>query len=147
MIYSFKFRARNLIGWSDFSELLRVGVGNQVLPPSQLTGDIYQATATTLTLNWSIVQDADLVTNGYWLEMQNDDDTWSQVFEAINNPNALRATVYGLKTAKLYSFRVYAVDFNGNSKPSNVYQIYACGLPRFLDAPRYVRSNQTTITI
>jgi len=79
--------------------------------------------------------------------MQNDDDTWIEVFRAIFNPNALQATVFGLTAGKLYSFRVYAVDFNGDSNPSDVYQIYACGLPRYFDAPRYLQSTQTSITI
>lgn len=62
-----------------------------------------------------MVLDANLPTNGYRLEMLLDDDTWQTRFEALNNPNALEATVYGLVTGKLYKFRVFAIDFNGDS--------------------------------
>jgi hypothetical protein len=45
-----------------------------------------------------MVADSDLVTEGYFLEMLLDDDTWSEVFTARNDPNTLTATVYGLTT-------------------------------------------------
>jgi hypothetical protein len=32
-IYSFKFRSMNAVGWSEFSDLLRVGLADQVLAP------------------------------------------------------------------------------------------------------------------
>jgi len=76
-----------------------------------------------------------------------DDDTWVEVFSARTDPNALTATVYGLITAKLYKFRAFAVDFNDQSEPSEIFEVYACGLPRYFDPPSYVWSTQTTITI
>jgi hypothetical protein len=33
------------------------------------------------------------------------------------------------------------------SEASTILEVYACGLPRYFDRPRYVRSDQTTITI
>jgi len=32
-IYSFKMRSANLVGFSEFSELVRVGLANRVLAP------------------------------------------------------------------------------------------------------------------
>ena len=36
-IYSFRFRARNVIGLSEFSNVLRVGFGAKVLAPTTVT--------------------------------------------------------------------------------------------------------------
>jgi hypothetical protein len=47
---------------------------------------------------WSLVADDDLPTLGYSLELLNDEDIWQEVFNAHANPNALSATVTGLKT-------------------------------------------------
>lgn len=137
-IYTFRFRSRNQVGWSVWSDFLRVGFGNQVLAPQNLVANLELGTATSITLEWAMVTDADLVTDGYALEMLLDDDTWSEVFRAETDPNALTATVYGLTTSKLYFFRVFALDFNGMSEPSSTYQIHACGLPRYFNAPTYV---------
>lgn len=146
-IYSFKFRSANSVGFSEFSDLLRVGISDQILAPLNLNSDLELATATSLTMTWSAVPDGQLKTNGYSLEMILDDDNWVQVFDSVNNPDRLRATIFGLQTAKLYTFRVFAYDFNGPSQPSEIFKIYACGLPRYFSPPRYVWSTQTTITI
>lgn len=69
-----------------------------------------------------------------------DDDTWADVFEAPNDPNALSTFIYGLITHKFYKFRVFALDFNGYSEPSDIFEIYACGLPRQFAPPTYVWS-------
>ena len=98
-------------------------------------------------MTWDVVPDGQMKTNGYTLEMMLDDDNWVQVFDSVNNPDRLRATVFGLQSAKLYTFRVFAYDFNGPSQPSKIFKIYACGLPRYFSPPRYVWSTQTTITI
>lgn len=53
----------------------------------------------------------------------------------------------GLKTAKQYTFRVFAYSFNGKSLPSTSFDIYACGLPKDMAPPTYVISTQTSIAI
>lgn len=61
-IYSFKFRSANSVGWSEFSSLLRVGLGDQVQAPTGLEADLELATATSLSLKWNMVEDDELVT-------------------------------------------------------------------------------------
>jgi hypothetical protein len=66
--YTFKFRAVNAVGKSAFSEVIRVGLGIQVLPPSTLSADLDKAGPTFLKLVWAKVVDADIPTLGYTLE-------------------------------------------------------------------------------
>ena len=146
-VYSFKFRAANVVGYSPFSVLTRVGFGQRVSSPSTLGADLEQAGANYVTLVWSEVADADLPTLGYSLELLNDEDIWQEVFDARTNPNALTATITGLKTGKQYTFRAFAYNFNGKSLPSSSFAIYACGLPRDMAPPTYVISTKTSITI
>lgn len=68
-IYTFKFRSSNTVGWSDYTQLLRVGLGDQVLAPANLMSNLTLATATSLVLEWDEVADDELITDGYSLEM------------------------------------------------------------------------------
>lgn len=68
-IYTFRFRSRNQVGWGVWSDFLRVGFGNQVLAPQNLNANLELGTATSITLEWDMVADADLVTDGYAVEM------------------------------------------------------------------------------
>jgi len=112
-IYTFKFRTANTVGWSEWTDVLRVGLADRVKSPANLRADLELTTATSVSLEWDMVLDAHIVTQGYFVEMLLDDDIWSEVFTARHDPNSLKATVYGLKPAKLFKFRVFAVDFNG----------------------------------
>jgi hypothetical protein len=42
-------------------------------------------------------------------------DEWIDVYDASNNPDALKFEKYSLETGKKYTFRVFAVNFNGRS--------------------------------
>ena len=56
-VYSFRFRSKNRVGWSSFTELLRVGVVDQVSTPANLGSDLEKATATSLEFHWDMVED------------------------------------------------------------------------------------------
>jgi hypothetical protein len=146
-VYTLRFRTLNRVGASKWSDFLRVGLADQVAAPATLSADLSLSTATSATLKWSQVPNEAIDVEGYVLQMQTDADNWIDIFNAAHNSNALSTTVFGLQTAKPYRFRVFAVDFNGRSEPSPEFQIYACGLPRFMSPPQYVDSTQTTITI
>ena len=72
--------------------------------------------------------------------MLQNDDTWLKVFDGSSNPDALSAVVGSLQANTLYSFRVFAVDFNGLSMASSLVEAYACGLPTQWSPPYYVSS-------
>lgn len=45
---------------------------------------------------------------------------YETIYDASNDPDSLTFTKYGLTAGELYSFRVYAVNFNGWSEASDV---------------------------
>ncbi len=55
--------------------------------------------------------------------------------------------MFGLETKEQYSFRVFGVNFNGQSEPSSVLSVYACGIPSLLQPPTFVSSSQSEITV
>jgi len=146
-IYTFKFRASNSVGYSSFSKLTRIGLGMQSGAPLNLASDLTLNGPTYVQLNWDEVPDSDLPTLGYQVEFLDDDDIWKIVFNASSNPDALQTIISGLETGKLYQYRVYSVNFNGRSQPSDIFSIYACGLPRNISTPVYISSDKTSITI
>lgn len=62
-------RSINAVGYSEFSDLVRVGLADKISTPQNLRADLDLATATTLTLKWDAVEDALIPTQGYLLEM------------------------------------------------------------------------------
>lgn len=92
-----------------------------MLAPATLSANLNLAGATYLNLVWQVVVDSDLPTLGHSLELLQDNDIWTEVFNAQFNPNALSTTVIGLKTAKQYTFRSFAFNFNGKSLPSGTF--------------------------
>ena len=90
-------------------------------------------------MDWSAVADADLETLGYVVEIL-DGNSWVMAYDASSNPNALSYTHYGLTAGEEYSFRVFAVNFNGYSDASTTLTEYSCGLPSGFAAPTYVTS-------
>jgi hypothetical protein len=94
--YSFKFRSSNSIGFSQFTELLRVSLSDEVSAPQNLKANLALTTANSITLVWDRVADAQIATQGYLLEMLQEDDTWALVFDGSSNPDALSATVFNL---------------------------------------------------
>lgn len=55
--------------------------------------------------------------------------------------------MYGLTTGEQYTFRVFAVNFNGWSVASSTITVYACGVPSDMAAPTFVSSDSSSISI
>ena len=55
---------------------------------------------------------------------------------------------YGVTVGESYTFRAFAVNFNGvSSAIGNTVTILTCGLPRYMDQPVYVTSTRSSITL
>jgi len=94
-IYTFRFKATNIIGDSAYSEYLRVGLGDQVAKPTNLAFDESQTGSTYIHLTWDQVADDDLPTLGYILQML-EGTSYKTIYDASNNPDAMSFTKFGL---------------------------------------------------
>jgi hypothetical protein len=68
LIYSLKYRSLNRVGFSDYSDVLRVALADRVQAPTNLNFDVQLAASTSLELHWDEVPDSLIVTQGYYLE-------------------------------------------------------------------------------
>lgn len=55
LVYSFKFRSRNQIGYSPFTDLLRVGLAAQVQAPQNLRANFTMSSGSQLVMEWDDV--------------------------------------------------------------------------------------------
>jgi hypothetical protein len=97
-----------------------VALANRIAAPEGISADLDLFTATSVNIQWREVPDADLPTQGYFVEQLSDEDKWLRVFDASQDPNALSAQIRYLMTGKTYFFRVFSLDFNSESEPSEI---------------------------
>jgi titin len=134
-LYSMKFRARNAVGYSEFSSLLRVGLGAEPPAISTLASVIADCGPTFVAMSWSApTASLNLPVLGYVVQMISPvNDEWVDVLDASTDADRLAYVHYGAVTGETYTFRVFAVNFNGrSSQVGNYVQILACGLPRYM---------------
>jgi hypothetical protein len=153
-IYRVKFRATNAVGYSEDSEVLRLGLGAEppamAAPSHALAADLAGCGPTFVAMTWPrITTGTQLPVLGYIVQMVDPTtDEWVDVFDASSDADAARYVHYGAVTGETYHFRVFAVNFNGRSTAlGNQVAILACGLPLQMDLPTRVTSSGTTITI
>jgi titin len=153
--YSFRFRASNAVGDSPYSGILRVGLGAEPAAVTGLAADLAATGPTFLAMTWPAVTTGAggaalaLPVQGYVVQMIDPlTDEWADVLDASQDADTLSYVHYGAVTGETYTFRVFAVNFNGrSSQPGGTVAILACGLPRLLDIPVRVTSTRASITL
>lgn len=138
--------------------MLRVGLGNEPPAITTLAADLSACGPTFVALTWSavttvevdgVVHALSLPVLGYIVQMIDPiTDEWVDIYDASTNPDALSYTHFGLVTGETYTFRTFAVNFNGRStQVGKQVNVLACGWPRVMDLPTYVTSTRTSITL
>jgi hypothetical protein len=117
LIYSLKFRSLNPVGYSAFSEVLRVGLGSEPPAITTLRPNIQDCGPSFVAMEWDSVTDAlSLSVLGYVVQMIDPiSDEWVDVLDASQDPDRRSHIWYGAVTGETYTFRVFAVNFNGRS--------------------------------
>jgi len=143
--YRFMF-SRNAIGYSDFSDSSRVGLGplpSQPTPSPQR--DVVGNSPTSIGLKWNELVGETLEVLEYRLYM---DDGNGVIFNMIYKGIDLNHIATNLTSGIGYSFKVSAVNFNGEgqqSSPPSV--IKSCIVPSGVQAPQLIGSTSTTVTL
>ncbi|XP_068107011.1 fibronectin type-III domain-containing protein 3A-like isoform X2 [Hyperolius riggenbachi] len=116
--YAFRLAAKNDIGMSGFSETL-VCVTAGSVPPAPSPPRLRQAGITWLCLEWSPPRDLSTdETLTYVLEMEEEGSGYG--FKPKQNSEDLVCTLRNLRRNTSYKFRVFAVNSEGRSGPSDV---------------------------
>ena len=120
--YSFRFRVKNAIGWSDFSD---VTSGVVAVPPAKLARPELMSvddSSITIKLNTNVDSGGSVVTQ--YILQRNEGTAGSAFTQVSTYPSgSLSHTVSiandGLVAGKIYTFRWYAVNAFGSGEYSN----------------------------
>lgn len=100
LTYSIKFRARNAVGDSPFSGILRVGLGDEPNSITGLAANIGECGPTFVAMSWPrVAASVALPALGYLVEMIDPiSDEWVVVLDARTNADADSFVYYGAVT-------------------------------------------------
>ena len=79
--YSFKFRSKNIVDYSDFSEELRIAVASPPAKPSTPVKDFTRTNRTSLVVTWSESTATEVPILGYKLYLSAGTDEYSVIYE------------------------------------------------------------------
>lgn len=85
-VYTFKFIANNIVGYSSFSSEVRYAAASPPAKPSTPTKDLSNSTKTSITVKWSQSASTEVPIQGYRLYMSNGTDVYSLIYDGELNP-------------------------------------------------------------
>jgi len=142
--YRFKYRSKNAIGFSEFSDTSRVALGPLPAKPNIPRRAILGNSPTSIGLEWDGLVGETLEVLEYRIYM---DDGNGVIFKMIYKGIDLNFDVLNLTSGIGYSFKVSAVNFNGEGEKSNPTFIKSCIVPKGVSAPVLVSSTSTTVSL
>jgi hypothetical protein len=147
--YRFQYYAHNSYGDSLPSSIITVAASVLPVAPGIPTIDWTLSSKTSLNILWPAVADPPSPIVGYILLMDNGrGGSYSTVFDGSFQPGVTKFLVSGLTNGFLYSFKVYAANYNGRSlAASPVAQFYACTTPGGFPAPTVIYQSTSSIEL
>jgi len=152
-IYSFKFRALNVKGYSEYSEFVSIAAIDPPHKANSVTVDYSLSTRTSLFVSWDVNTDAagpgGLVT-GYSLLV--DDGTYGIFNETLNtvgtSPLVSSHYLTGLNTSRIYRFKVIAFNFNPTpGEESDISSFDVCEPPSHFAKPTKFATSLSSISV
>jgi hypothetical protein len=113
--YTFMYRSKNIVAYSDYSEQIRIAVASPISQPAKPTKDYVRSTKTSITVLWSESTATEVPVLGYKLYMSAGTDEYSVVYSDAQNSLLREYTASNLTTGVYYQFKVAAINFNGDS--------------------------------
>lgn len=145
--YTFRVRARNTVGFSEFSNEVRYVISAPPEKPLAPTKDYFTSSKTSMVIRWSESAVTDTPIIGYKLYMSEATGEYRVVYENSQNALLRETELTDLITGQLYQFRVSALNFNGESVPSDVLEVYACNFPAQPDRPQRISGTKTSLLL
>jgi hypothetical protein len=151
-IYKFRHKVTNIVGDSEYSDVLSVGLVDTPSAVTNLAKVDSLSTTTQIALQWDLTADSNSpagVIRGYRVYMVDpsisEDETL--VYDGYGFSKTNYATISGLTTGNEYRFTVAAIDFNGEGAKSTELSIHACTAPSGVPRPQRVSSTSSQIVI
>lgn len=150
-IYDIRFRAKNLIGYSDYSDYLRQALNSIALAPANLRRVEKQCTKSQIVVTWDQVADGIMPggeIRGYFLYMANGSaGSYYMVYNGTDRPLVRTWVLSNLTPGEIYRFKVSALTFNAEGQLSTELHTYSCIKPSLMAAPLRVTSTAASMTL
>ena len=138
LVYRFQYFAINAYGVSPGSGILSAAATSLPDAPGSPQVDWARSGSRSLYIQWAASSTGSLPEApilGYQLEMDSGNGTFVGVFDGTFRPGVLGQLVDGLVTGHLYTFRAFAMNYNGLSVPSAPTSFYVCTAPTYFSRP------------
>lgn len=139
LLYRFRAKAYNSLGWSDYSDTLIVGLGplpTKVDLPTKSNAD---SSPTTIMVQWTDLSNQILPVSQYSLYM---DDGFGESFSVVFTGTCVEYLAVDLTPNVVYSFFVTASNFNGEGPASDILAVKSCVPPFNVRAPELIMATE-----
>lgn len=147
LVYRFQHYSVNVYGDSPGSGILSAAASSLPSAPGAPQADWTRSTKQAIMLQWTAPTEPAYPVHGFKIEMDNGNGTYVVVYDGSYKPGVREHLVDGLSNGAFYTFRVIALNYNGQSAPSSVQGYYICTAPTGFLAPSITKQNKTHITI
>ena len=149
LLYRFRWRAKNYMGDSAWSDTSRFGLGALPAVPAGLArrtdvaGETPWNSRTSIGLTWNLVTGALPVTD-YLLYIRDDlEADWRLAYRGPLQS----VKIEGLTPGAVYTFKVSAANYNGEGAESSAAPLRSCVAPSGVSPPKLVGSTESTVTL
>lgn len=147
-IYTFQVRAKNTIGYSDFSSGARFAAASLPGPLAAPTKVSALSNATHITVSWAEAAATEVGITNYRLYVSRNGGDYTLAYDG--NRNILKRTFTltgGLVAGALYSFQVSVMNMNGEGPLSGELEVHACDSPSIPEPPSRITSTKTSVSL
>lgn len=151
MIYDFRIRAKNLIGFSAYSDYLRQGFSALPGAPVNLRRVESVCSKSQIAIKWNPIADGikpSGIIRGYMVYMANDTHgLYNLYYNGTDRPLITSWIATGTVPGTIYRFKVSALVYNGEGPLSSEFLTYSCVVPTKMNGPQRVASTATSMTL
>jgi hypothetical protein len=151
VIYDFRIRAKNNIGFGAYSDYLRQGFSALPAAPVNLRRVESVCSKSQIAIKWNAITDGikpSGIIRGYMVYMANDTEgLYNLYYNGTDRPLITSWIATGTVPGILYRFKVSALVFNGEGPLSSEFATYSCVIPTKMASPQRVASTATTMTL
>ena len=144
----FQYSAVNAVDESELSYEVAYALAVYPDAPENLIKVDQLSTLESVYLKWDIVADYEVNVIGYevWMERSRNGE-FELIYDGKFYPGVNFHNVTGLVTGNSYRFKVASLNFNGRGAFTEEITLFSCLPPGDIEAPRYVSSTTTTMTL
>lgn len=151
-IYKLRYRALNVEGAGEYSDVALVALNSLPAAPATPTRVEAASTETSITVSWGSSQlspelEGNAITGYRLYAAREHSNIYELVYDGAGYPQVRSFVLSGLTPGEHYEFKVSAINFNGEGPQStSPLSTYSCTAPVGVSAPVRVAATSTSTT-